>query len=289
MNSSSNSNTECDCCCEAFTKSKRKRVECSCDFTYCSKCLKHFLLDSGADSTCMNCNKLLDRKFLCDMIGTNWVNTVYQEHITKFLYDTEMSKLPSAQPKAQNILKSRKIDKEVNDLQVEINKLKDKQQQKKLEKQNLSNNPIEKMQFIKKCPADGCNGSLSTSWKCGMCLHFSCPKCHEVIGLDKNIEHVCNENSIASVEEIKKTTRNCPGCGTATFKISGCDQMFCTVPGCETAFSFRTGRKQTGIIHNPHYFQMRAQGLLGANPRTPGDRICGGPPDLILRLLWPYP
>lgn len=279
MNSSSNSNTECDCCCEAFTKSKRKRVECSCDFTYCSKCLKHFLLDSGADSTCMNCNKLLDRKFLCDMIGTNWVNTVYQEHITKFLYDTEMSKLPSAQPKAQNILKSRKIDKEVNDLQVEINKLKDKQQQKKLEKQNLSNNPIEKMQFIKKCPADGCNGSLSTSWKCGMCLHFSCPKCHEVIGLDKNIEHVCNENSIASVEEIKKTTRNCPGCGTATFKISGCDQMFCTVPGCETAFSFRTGRKQTGIIHNPHYFQMRAQGLLGANPRTPGDRICGGPPD----------
>ena len=100
-----------------------------------------------------------------------------------------------------------------------------------------------------------------------------------VIGLDKNAEHVCDENSLASVEEIKKTTRNCPGCGAATFKISGCDQMFCTVPGCETAFSFRTGRKQTGIIHNPHYFQMRAQGLLGTNPRTPGDRICGGPPD----------
>ena len=135
------------------------------------------------------------------------------------------------------------------------------------------------MQFIKKCPADDCNGSLSTSWKCGMCLQFSCPKCHEVIGLDKNVEHVCNENSIASVEEIKKTTRNCPGCGAATFKISGCDQMFCTVPGCETAFSFRTGKKQTGTIHNPHYFQMRAQGLLGAIPRAPGDRICGGPPD----------
>lgn len=279
MNISSNSKTECDCCCEAFTKSQRKRVECSCDFTYCSKCLKRFLLDSGADPTCMNCNKLFDRKFLCDMVGANWVNTVYQEHITKFLYDTEMSKLPSAQPKAQNILKSRKIDKEVNQLQQEINKLKQQQQQKKLEKQNLLNNPTEKMQFIKKCPADGCNGSLSTSWKCGMCLQFSCPKCHEVIGLDKNVEHVCDENSLASVEEIKKTTRNCPGCGAATFKISGCDQMFCTVPGCETAFSFRTGRKQTGIIHNPHYFQLRAQGLLGANPRTPGDRICGGPPD----------
>lgn len=279
MNSSSNSKTECDCCCEAFTKSQRKRIECSCDFTYCTKCLKHFLLDNGSNPTCMNCNKLLDRKFLCDMLGTNWVNTVYQQHITKFLYDTEISKLPSAQPKAQNIIKSKNIDKEIHNLQKEIDKLKQQQQQKKLEKRNLLKNPIEKIQFIKKCPADGCNGSLSTSWKCGMCLQFSCPKCHEVIGLDKNVEHVCDENSLASVEEIKKTTRNCPGCGAATFKISGCDQMFCTVPGCETAFSFRTGRKQTGIIHNPHYFQMRAQGLLGANTRTPGDRICGGPPD----------
>ena len=134
----------------------------------------------------------------------------------------------------------------------------------------------EKVQFVKKCPVDSCNGSLSTQWKCGMCDTFACSKCHTVIGKDKKAEHTCNPEDLESVKEIKKSTRPCPGCGSPVFKIEGCDQMFCTVPGCETAFSFRTGRKEHGIIHNPHYYQMKQQGLLGGVNRNPGDRVCGG-------------
>lgn len=35
--------------------------------------------------------------------------------------------------------------------------------------------------------------------------------------------------------------------------VRNCDQIFCTQ--CHTAFSWRTGRRETGVIHNPHFFE----------------------------------
>jgi hypothetical protein len=35
--------------------------------------------------------------------------------------------------------------------------------------------------------------------------------------------------------------------------LHNCDQMYCTQ--CHTAFSWRTGRVETGTVHNPHYFE----------------------------------
>jgi hypothetical protein len=51
--------------------------------------------------------------------------------------------------------------------------------------------------------------------------------------------------------------------------------MWCTQ--CHTAFSWKTGRVETGVVHNPHYFE--AQRLLGRLPRAHGDVPCGGLPD----------
>ena len=47
---------------------------------------------------------------------------------------------------------------------------------------------------------------------------------------------------------IKKETVKCPNCATPIYKISGCDQMWCT--SCNIAFNWRTGRKIKGIIHH---------------------------------------
>ena len=38
-----------------------------------------------------------------------------------------------------------------------------------------------------------------------------------------------------------------------TTVVRNCDQMYCVQ--CHTAFSWRTGRIETGVVHNPHYFE----------------------------------
>ena len=73
-------------------------------------------------------------------------------------------------------------------------------------------------------------------------------------------------------KKFKKTTKPCPNCGERIFKISGCDQMWCTE--CKIAFSWNTGAIETNKIHNPHYFEyVRNNGTL---MRDPNDVQCGG-------------
>lgn len=133
----------------------------------------------------------------------------------------------------------------------------------------------EKRQFVRACPYDGCRGFLSTAWKCGVCENWTCPTCHEGKGPDKDADHTCNPDNVATAELLSRDSRNCPKCAAMIFKINGCDQMYCTQ--CHTAFSWRTGRVETGTIHNPHYYEFqRANGTLRRNP---GDVPCGGLPD----------
>ena len=138
----------------------------------------------------------------------------------------------------------------------------------------------EKRQFVRACPYQDCKGFLSTVWKCGMCENWSCPECHEVKGKEKDGAHTCDPNNVATAQLLAKDSRNCPKCAAMIFKINGCDQMYCTQ--CHTAFSWRTGRIETGTVHNPHYYEyMRARGTL---QRNPGDVPCGGFPDYVTVL-----
>jgi hypothetical protein len=141
----------------------------------------------------------------------------------------------------------------------------------------------EKRQFVRACPYTDCKGFLSTAWKCGVCENWTCPMCHEGKGPEKDGPHTCNPDNVATAELLARDSRHCPKCAALIFKINGCDQMYCTQ--CHTAFSWRTGRVEMGVIHNPHYYEYhRANGTL---QRNPGDVVCGGFPEWghIVRLV----
>ena len=143
---------------------------------------------------------------------------------------------------------------------------------------------MEKRAFVRACPHDACKGFLSTAWKCGLCENWTCPTCHEVKGPEKDAAHTCDPNNVATAELLARDSRNCPKCAAGIFKINGCDQMWCTQ--CHTAFSWRTGRVETHMVHNPHYYEyQRAHGT--PLPRAVGDVPCGGFPEwnVILRLV----
>ena len=86
-----------------------------------------------------------------------------------------------------------------------------------------------KREFLMRCPADECRGSLSTAYKCGTCEKHTCSECLEVLGLadEMSLEslkaaHTCKPENIESAKMIKKETRPCPKCGARIFKIDGC-------------------------------------------------------------------
>jgi len=136
----------------------------------------------------------------------------------------------------------------------------------------------ERREFIMKCPDGDCRGFLSTAYKCGTCAKWACPSCLVVLGEKKDVEHTCDQNLVESTKLIRSETRPCPKCAAPIFKIDGCDQMFCVVEKCGTAFSWNTGHIVSGVIHNPHYYEwLRRTG--GAIEREVGDIPCGGMPE----------
>jgi hypothetical protein len=121
------------------------------------------------------------------------------------------------------------------------------------------------------CITKDCKGYLDNDYVCRLCYIHVCKECHQ----EKQDNHICLEENIETVKAVKNDTHPCPNCQTRIFKIDGCDQIFCTQ--CHTAFSWRTGRIETGRIHNPHYFQWIRTRHVQV-PREAGDVPCGGFP-----------
>ena len=106
------------------------------------------------------------------------------------------------------------------------------------------------------CPKVGCNGFIMGKWTCGVCLTKICSKCRE----PKVHQHVCNPDILKSVQEISKTTKQCPGCKTSITKLDGCSQMFCTNPSCRIFFDWNSMKIIKNIIlaHNIHFTEWLA-------------------------------
>jgi hypothetical protein len=274
----------CPVCYSDFTNVTRKPVACAaCAYEACTQCIRTYLTSTPTDPHCMNCKHHWDRAFLDTHLTRSWREGDFKRHRERILLDRERSLLPATQDAVGIELQKRAYAKEIAEdlsprfiaLQAELKAL---EAAIEMRQRYISRGPAtattpevkERRQFVAACPASDCRGFLSTAYKCGTCQNQFCAHCREV----KQEDHTCDPSLVATIQAILKDSRPCPTCGTAISRVSGCDQMYCTQ--CDTPFSYATGKKIDGVIHNPHYFERRR--ALQAAGQTNGGGCQNGWP-----------
>lgn len=243
-----------------------------CNEPACIECIKKSITVDSVSLSCYSCRKdWLDDDFLKASFGASFMSKEFKKIQENKLLETEMAYLPETQPHVEFKLAQKK-HKETFDLTVEPLKQQVKQLNETIKSLKEAHDSIAPKQedFFKKtynhpCPEENCHGLLS-EWKCGLCEKQVCPECRQVLD---TLDHICDENILASVKLLKTDTKNCPKCSALIHKVDGCDQMWCTQ--CQTAFSWTTEKVILGHIHNPHFYEWQRQNNGGVAPRVPGD------------------
>lgn len=278
----------CGVCCEEFNVSTRSQIICdfsNCHFSACKSCVRRYLLETSLDPHCMSCKNMWSQEFIVMNLNRSFISNDYKIHRSELLLEQEMSKMPGTMEAANRMKGAEHMDRAVCEIDEEIEKLRTQIAILNKEKwgyvrdadslrRGRGNEQKEKQKFVMPCPSETCRGFLSTQYKCQICNIHTCPKCVEIIGTNKNEEHICDEEKVKSADFIRKSTKPCPCCGARISKVSGCDQMWCTE--CKTAFSWNTGKVEKGVVHNPHFYEYQKNINDGVVPRNPGDIVCGG-------------
>jgi hypothetical protein len=209
----------------------------------------------------------------------NFISKDYKNHRENVLFNNERALLPATQILVEEEIRKEQINKQINELDAEIYQLHARRRALVIQLHRTVRDAVERRngqqdeagtentraRFVRACPDPDCRGFLSTQWKCGICNQWTCPDCHVLKGLERDCEHTCNADDIATAQLLARDTKPCPTCGTGIFRISGCSQMWCIE--CHTAFDWITGRVSTEGIHNPHYFEWMRRNNQDIPPR----------------------
>ena len=265
------SKPSCNICAEYYNKVNRKIVNCcSCDFESCRECVKKYMLGSKEEPSCMSCKVAWDRNFLLEKLGKTFMTRDYRDYREELLVEREMGLLQATQPHVEREIRMEKLKEEISMLKKKLPKL-----EQELKELKNGDDVVEKKKFVRKCPNGDCHGFLSSALKCGLCECWACATCHEIKGFstEEKESHECNKDIVESIKLLDKDSKPCPKCTSLIFKIEGCDQMYCVE--CHTAFSWNTLKIESGVIHNPHYFEYQRLTNGGVAPRNPMDIQCG--------------
>lgn len=260
--------TECQICYGPFNKSTNAPVTCEygdCGYVACKNCVRTYLTTTNADPCCMKCKKQFSTAFMYENLNRSFVMKQYRDHRSQLLLDRAISQLPDAMGEVEKRVKVEDKKAVICDLQDTLRKYQHMLRTEQSALWNIQNDKskIVKRKFVMGCQREDCRGFLSSQYKCGLCNYHTCSQCLCVKGATADAEHTCDPNDVASAELIKAQTKSCPSCGERISKIEGCDQMWCT--SCNTAFSWRTGTIDTGVVHNPHFFEFQRQNAGGAH------------------------
>lgn len=272
---------DCSICCEKLNLSNHKKVQCPfCDFNACRECVQTYLVSTINDPHCMSCKKEWNREFVDSSCTKVFRNGKLKKHRENILVEREKCLLPQTQTAVKLKMEERRLEQLLFECKNELRRQKALQHtiENNLWRVRSGNSTIHSEQnnnsFVRKCPMENCKGFLGSRWTCGICETKICSKCNE----PKTEDHTCDPNNVETVAMLNKDTKPCPSCGTMIFKISGCSQMWC--PECHNAFNWNTGRIESGIIHNPHYYEFMRRTNRGGGGRNLGDIPCGGLPTL---------
>lgn len=266
---------ECPICCEKYNKTTRKQIACICEKHCCRGCMKKYIETKTEDVHCMFCKVKWNRDFLHDNFDKNYIQNDYKVYRENILFEKEMGMLPATQPFVEKELKIEELAHEANIINVEREALNRKYYAKIREIELLKNTrSVERKRYVHKCPSNNCHGFLSTQLKCELCNIWVCSECREIKGTNRDDAHTCNPEILETIKLLNNDSKPCPTCSSIIYKIEGCNQMFCTE--CHVAFDWTTLRIQTGLIHNPHYFEWQRR--VNNNEfieRNPNDILCG--------------
>lgn len=270
---------DCNLCMSSCTQ--KQLASCLfCDYNVCKPCARTWLLSLTEDPSCMNCHRPFDHDAMVQLFGASFMKTEWKRHRENVLLDREIAMLPETKRYVDQELQLRENRKRVAELHDEKERL--KRQMAEIDGMifgivttNVEVDNTERREFIQRCAHTECDGFLTTNWKCRKCGFDTCKDCGAFKG---DSAHICKQEDKESMKLIREDSRHCVKCGAWTYKISGCNQMYCVAPGCNTAWDWRTGRVVTGVIHNPEYFRMRRE--LNILNRDLNDIPCGGAPTL---------
>ncbi len=273
---------DCGICCETYNLKNHTKVECQfCDFSSCRECVQRYILSTTNDPHCMSCKNAWNREYVDLKCTKVFRNKELKTHRETVLVERERCLLPQTQElvnrKKQelNTIKLLKQAQEEQKRQRELQYELENQLHRLRAGHDVETGGTTRKNFVRKCPIGDCRGFLNDKWKCELCESQICKKCNET---DEGEDHECDPNNVETVKMLNKDTKPCPACGTMIFKISGCNQMWC--PECHTAFDWTSGRIETGVIHNPHFYEFQRRAGGGQANRNLGDIPCGGTPSL---------
>lgn len=274
--------------CSICAEERKTWVECpKCAFKCCRGCVKTYLLGlPEITPKCMSCSIRWTYDFIADNTDEKFHNHEYRDHRSKIIFEREKSLLPDTQDYVVQYREQQKLQSKADKLSERIKKLETKTRELKLRRYNLLEQltveenckvQVKSKKFLGHCNVPDCKGFLEDGEKgivCGLCKQEVCKDCRQ----KKNDEHTCKQEDVETAKFITSTTKPCPNCHIPIFKTEGCDQMYCVQ--CHTAFSWKTGALEKGVIHNPHYYEYMRRMNGGVMPRQAGDVVCGGPVEL---------
>lgn len=271
--------TNCTICTENFNKSNRSVVTCPyCSEQSCQSCVREYLMGLNSDKPkCMHCSREWTLDFVSQVTAKVFHNDQYRNHRVKFYLESERSLLPATQELIERREElTNKKNKEIsilnesvlyyNKTETKLLAMLEQVRNQRVDIINSKNQIFVNFHFeynslsgnysvgiMCQCPNESCRGFVKEDdKKCGICNQRVCEKCYNP--MDEN--HICNKNDLETVEYIKKDSKPCPECQVHIHKISGCNQMFCTL--CNTRFDWVSGKKVSSEgFHNPHMIEWQ--------------------------------